>query len=545
MIEEDTAYSITYASLGVFALTACAAAHFVYKPKEVKQGWSERDAIADHWYSARNTQGWVSLGLSYFASSMGAWVLFAAPEVGTSAGWWGVVGYALASSLPFVGMCVLGPMVRRLHGEGFCLTDWVLKRFGRAVQLYVGLVSVFYMWVYLVAELTSMGNLISTFAGLDPLNALVPMSLVTMLYTMLAGLPASIWTDRLQGVMMLIVIVLILVTCFSGLDIGERQWRRVAGWSDRGFESLVTLIWAIMGAELFNMAGWQRVYAARSEKDLRKGLLFGVSLIFPVMLLFGVAGMLAQAQDLSRETPRIPYPAFAFFDLLAGQATWVAVMAYALATCMVASSVDSLQTGLLSVLSMEAKKLSPGRAMIMGQIFVAAVNIPAIALAAEATKDVLLGVNIIDLFLVADLLTLSMAAPIFMGLGSMATQGGALAGCVSGVLVIFAFGWVEFGTFAAGLEMVTLMAFDQIANVLPEEKGLTARRSSILFFVLPFVTGSVTYVVSWMERVHEHMAFAALGQSAQVKPKVKAEKLEELKAEEQEENGRDMFSVSK
>jgi len=144
------------------------------------------------------------------------------------------------------------------------------------------------------------------------------------------------------------------------------------------------------------------------------------------------------------------------------------------------------------------KELSAVHAMVAGQIFLIMVNVPAIILAAESTKDPLLGFNIIDLFLVADLLTLSVAVPVFMGLGSLATHNGAFAGCISGLLLIMGFGVFEFGTFMAGLEMMTLMAF---GNIEPAEKGLQASRTCILFSVLPLVTGAITYIVSWMERV--------------------------------------------
>jgi Na+/proline symporter len=505
ILEETPALVITYGILLLCALVASISIPFIYKEMNEKLNGE------DFWYSARNSQGWISLGLSFFASSMGAWVLFAAPEVGAIQSWWGVLGYACASSFPFLLISILGPMVRSRFDQGFCVTDWVGQRFGRTMQILVALVSLFYMWVYLVAELTSMGNLVRDFAGLDPLNALLPVSLVTMLYTMAGGLPASIWTDRLQGVIMAIAIIVTIIACVTGLEIKESAWKKASVWSDKGFESFITLILAILGAELFNMGNWQRVYAAKDTTNLRKGLVFGAAMIFPTMMLFGLVGILAEAQDQSRAQPSLVIKALAFFDLLGGQPTWVAYLAFALGISMVASSVDSLQTGLLSVISQEITKLqwSPLALTCLGQVFVLMVNIPAIIFAYEATKDVMLGLDVINLFLVADLLTLSIAVPVFLGLGSLATQNGALAGCFAGFITIMGFGWFEFGTFMAGLEMFTLMAF---GNVEPLEYGLGASRTCIIFFVLPIITACVTITVSWCERVLEYLgAFTNLG----------------------------------
>lgn len=498
MLQKSSAAAITYGILFLCAVVASFAILFVYKEK--KANLEGQDFLL----SARNSQGWISLGLSFFASSMGAWVLFAAPEVGCLSSWWGVLGYAVASSFPFLLLCILGPMVRSRFERGFCVTDWVGQRFGRPMQILVGIVSLFYMWVYLVAELTSMGNLVRDFSGLDPLHALLPVSLVTMLYTMVGGLPASIWTDRLQGVIMVVAILVTIIACVTGLDIRESAWEKASVWSDKGFEAFVTLILAILGAELFNMGTWQRVYAARDSGNLRKGLTFGALLIFPTMMLFGLVGILAEAQDQSRAQPSLVIKALAFFDLLRAQSAWVAYLAFALGVCMVASSVDSLQTGLLSVISQEITRLqwSPMALTLLGQSFVVIVNIPAIIFAHEATKDVLLGLDVINLFLVADLLTLSIAVPVFAGLGTVATQNGALAGCFSGFVTIMAFGWFEFSTFKAGLEMFTLMAF---GNIKPDDYGLGASRTCIIFFVLPFITGCVTIAVSWCERILEYL----------------------------------------
>lgn len=517
MLEEGAAVGITYGILAMCAIVASIAIPFVYKEMRRKSKGEE------FWFSARNSQGWISLGLSFFASSMGAWVLFAAPEVGCLSSWWGVLGYAVASSLPFLVLCILGPMVRSRFEDGFCVTDWVGQRFGRPMQILVALVSLFYMWVYLVAELTSMGNLVRDFAGVDPLHALLPVSLVTMLYTMAGGLSASIWTDRLQGVIMVIAIVVTVITCCTGLEIEESAWRKASVWSDKGFESFVTLILAILGAELFNMGNWQRVYAAKDAKDLVKGLVLGAAMIFPTMMLFGLVGILAEAQDLSREKPSLVIKALAFFDLLRAQSAWIAHVAFALGICMVASSVDSLQTGLLAVISQEVTRLqwSPMKVTLLGQVFVAMVNIPAIVFAHEATKDVMLGLDVINLFLVADLLTLSIMVPVFIGLGSLGTQNGALAGCVAGFITIMAFGWFEFGTFKAGLEMFTLMAF---GNIKPLEYGLGASRTCIIFFVLPIITGSVTIAISWCERVLEYLGTSTtLGVKSETHGQLKAD----------------------
>ena len=45
----------------------------------------------DLFFSARNSQNWLMIGLSLFASGMGIWILFGPSEVGYYGGFWDVV----------------------------------------------------------------------------------------------------------------------------------------------------------------------------------------------------------------------------------------------------------------------------------------------------------------------------------------------------------------------------------------------------------------------------------------------------------------------
>merc|ERR1719313_2367082 len=112
---------------------------------------------------------------------------------------------------------------------------------------------------------------------------------------------------------------------------------------------------------------------------------------------------------------------------------------------------------------------------------------------------------------------MSIAMPVFMGLWPLATTNGALSGCVSGALLIMLFGWSEFGTFFAGIEMLTLMAFGETK---PLDVGLGASRSCIIFVLLPIVTAVVTYTVSWMERAADKLGIEGAISAKLPAPKV-------------------------
>jgi Na+/proline symporter len=117
---------------------------------------------ADFFLAARNSSNSRAIALSFFASGMGAWVVYGSTEMGANPelSWLGVLGYSGASAFPAIVVCIIGPRIRKMTGEkAFCTTDYGLARYGRVMQLAVAVVSVFYMFIYIVSELTSISNI--------------------------------------------------------------------------------------------------------------------------------------------------------------------------------------------------------------------------------------------------------------------------------------------------------------------------------------------------------------------------------------------------
>jgi SSS family solute:Na+ symporter len=52
---------------------------------------------------------------------------------------------------------LVGSMIRRRLPRAITLTDYVRLRYGRAMQAYVALISVFYMFISFTAEFTAIG----------------------------------------------------------------------------------------------------------------------------------------------------------------------------------------------------------------------------------------------------------------------------------------------------------------------------------------------------------------------------------------------------
>lgn len=78
---------------------------------------------------------------------------------------WGVIGYTVAIFLGPLVMAFAAPKFREQMPEASNVTDWVGQRFGRGPQIYVTIVLIYYMFIYLVGQLKTMGDMTVKFYG--------------------------------------------------------------------------------------------------------------------------------------------------------------------------------------------------------------------------------------------------------------------------------------------------------------------------------------------------------------------------------------------
>ena len=311
-METNIAYGLMLATLGFFGYIGY-------------QAVTEKDLDNDEYLSARGTQSWLRIGLSFFASGMGLWLLFAPSEVGYYGGFWEVLGYAISASTPFLLLAYVGPKVRAKLPEGVTLADYVRMRFGRPMQIYVGIISIIYMFTFLFAEFTAIGKAMKILADMEPIYPIILVAIVTAAYTSYGGLPASLRTDRWQGWLALWLLIALLLIIFGG-DISTMIDQAKAytpedlegGWyhgsmSDTNwysFKSGLALILAITAAEMFSQGNWQRTHAAENDDALRKGAWFAAILVFPLMFTMGFLGTVVAGQGAVED------PSAAFFYLI-------------------------------------------------------------------------------------------------------------------------------------------------------------------------------------------------------------------------------------
>ncbi|MGD8430176.1 MAG: sodium:solute symporter, partial [Ectothiorhodospiraceae bacterium] len=251
----------------------------------------------DDYVTARNTQGARTLGLSFLASGMGAWILFAPPEVGAFVGPVAVIGYAVGAALPFLVLAVCGIGVRRYLPQGRSLGEFVGARFGRGLYGWVTALSVLYMLCFVTAELTAAGSITSLLSDLPAAVAVIGVAVTTLVYTAWGGLRASLVTDRWQALLLIGLLIVVGGVAMASIDFSG-DWRVAAAPTGDALSVAATLVIAVTAANLFHQGYWQRLWAAQSGTALGRGALLGGGVTVLVVLAVGGLGVIARSTGL-------------------------------------------------------------------------------------------------------------------------------------------------------------------------------------------------------------------------------------------------------
>ncbi|OWY97367.1 hypothetical protein PHMEG_00032118 [Phytophthora megakarya] len=417
--------------------------------------------------SAKNSTTTLRLAWCFFSAGIGAGTLFSYPQIGVDAGSWGVIGYALSGVVGMIVLALVGPYTRSALGENVTMTDVVSHRFGYIMQVYVGFISMFYQFICLASEYTSIAQLTTMMSpNAHPIVTILIVAFLTNLYLVIGGLRASLATDVWQGIGVVALVAVVCIAMFFHVSIPDGAWSstNVAAFTTAGFETLVTLVIAVGASNLFFTGFWQRVYAAYDDHTLRKaaGIASGIIALFTVAL--AIAGMVSY----------LAYPdGVLFFAVLIDMGRgWQVLIVVVIA--MLSSGVsDSIQMGLAAELTTCFPKLS----LLHARVICVLLNAPAIAIGYQQY-------DILTLYLIADLLCTAAVGPMLLCTWKRATRVGALAGSAAGLATIFICGVIAQGKFVGGFNWF----------ILPE--GLYSQNSMITFIVTLAIPPVVTVGVS-------------------------------------------------
>lgn len=389
----------------------------------------------DQYLTARHSQNATTLGLSFLASGMGAWILFAPPEVGAFVGPIALAGYALGSALPFLILAWCGPTIRQRLPRGRSISEYAQQRFGNGLKHWVSVMSVLYMLCFITAELTAIGAITTMLSDIPGSWTVIAVAVTTLIYTAWGGLRASLATDRWQAWLLVALLLIVGVVAIQALPAGAFEQALPSAPLGVSLSVALTLVIAVTAANLFHQGYWQRVWAAESNEALNRGAWLGGVATIVVVMVVGGLGIVAAMSGQNLGQPPAP-----FFALLTGAPAWLALPALLLAMALVASSVDTLQNGIASLVTTSRSDFSLKTARWITVLLM----VPVVLVALQ-------GMSVLRLFLIADLLCATAVVPVLLGLWQRMTPAAAVAGCVAGLVGAVLPGWVQTGSFTGGL----------------------------------------------------------------------------------------------
>lgn len=371
---------------------------------------------------ARNSQSGSATMLTLLATTMGTWILFGPAQAATWGGIGAITGYALGVLVPRLIMIPLGGRIRELMPEGHTLTEFVLGRYGRGMYGFVLVIMMFYMFIALTAGLTAIAQMVALLA---PVPLWVTAGIVmgaTLLYTLYGGLRVTIFTDRVQ---MLVILPFLLLLMMFGWQATGGLGPVIAGLQQKapqllnpldttGLKSGLTFFIAVVLTGLFYQGTWQRVFAARDNKVIRNGFILSGLISFPIIFIMGLFGLAFVGLDLPGDG------SVALFSvLMPNMPLWFAIGLLPFGLALIMSSADSTISGLSSMMVVDLRRLLPniGAHKLLGlsRWLIVLLSIPVLAVASQ-------GFSVLYLFLLADLLCCAAAFPVFFGFYSARYQ---------------------------------------------------------------------------------------------------------------------------
>ena len=244
-----------------------------------------------------NIPTWV-ISMSIFATFVSSISYLALPGQAYQSNW---NAFVFSLSIPFASLIAVKffvPLYRSINSPS--AYTYLEIRFGPWAKIYVSI-------MYLLTQLMRTGTIlfllaltINVILGWSIITVIIITGLSVMIYSLLGGIQAVLWTDAIQGIILIAGALVCAGIILFSMPEGPGQLFRIAAENHKfslgslkiGLTS--SSFWVVLIYGIFiNLQNFgidqnyiQRYMTAKSEKDAKKSALFGGLLYIPVSLLF-------------------------------------------------------------------------------------------------------------------------------------------------------------------------------------------------------------------------------------------------------------------
>lgn len=277
-----------------------------------------------------NIPGWV-ITMSIFATFVSSISYLALPGNAFQSNW---NAFAFSLSLPIASLIAVKffvPIYRKINSPS--AYTYMEQRFGPWARIYVSI-------CYLLTQLMRIGTILYLLAltlnaimGWDITLIIIFTGLTVVIYSMLGGITAVLWTDAIQGIILIVGAVVCVIYILLSMPEGPGQLMEIALQNEKfGLGSFDlnlsdSTFWVVLIYGVFiNLQNFgidqnyvQRYMASKSDKAAQRSALIGGLMYVPVSALFlfigtalfayydSVASLPLELQDISKADRVFPY----------------------------------------------------------------------------------------------------------------------------------------------------------------------------------------------------------------------------------------------
>ena len=419
----------------------------------------------NNYLTANRNIGLFSLTTSLVASALGAWILFGPVAAATWGGIGAVIGYALGTAFPMIFLIYFGKKIRNEFPKGSSLIEFMRKKFGKSLFKLILLMTIFYMFIFLCAEVTAVAVLINYLSGTELWITALIVLISTLTYTLYGGLRASIFTDNIQmiviGILLLTLISIISSSSgnnFSFEFIENKNPQLLSSSYIPSYTAGLTFFIAVAATNLFHQGNWQRVYAAKNYQTLKSSLIISFFIIIPIVFLMGFIGMVSFSLDSSAR------PDLGFFTLLLkDQTELLSLLIIVLGLSLTISTVDTLVNAISSLFVVDGKATfnldKKTDYLKISKYFIVFLSLIVFGVASK-------GFDILYLFLLADLFCCAFVFTVFYSFYNKVNEKTAYIAIIIGLLAGFLM--FPFPDFSKSLLVGILMSKDLFSSFVSQ-----------------------------------------------------------------------------
>ncbi|MEY8487772.1 sodium/solute symporter [uncultured Parabacteroides sp.] len=264
--------------------------------------FSKKQKNTDDYFKGGGRLPWWAVGLSIFGTSLSAITFMSIPAKAYSSDWsYMLVNAGIIMVVPLI-LYLFIPFYRKLNVT--TAYEYLEQRFSPLIRVLCSLAFILFQIGRMGIVLFLPAIALNVVTGFDIFLCIGLMGALSLIYTMMGGIEAVVWTDALQVVVLLGGAILVIIMAAFNIPDGISGIIQEAATDNKfdlgslNFDLKQSTLWTVLIATFFtNLTTYgtdqtmvQRYMTTETEKQARKSVLTNAVLTIPATLLFFFVG---------------------------------------------------------------------------------------------------------------------------------------------------------------------------------------------------------------------------------------------------------------